>query len=159
MLAGLSRKTGSQRISRENESRFWPDNVHMIFFFFFLWGRKQNTFSRPNVSGNFMELRTTCIQIWWTSDCLQTDVSFANIVLFFFLQKNSRVYLGLLMTLNLNKRFWLCLCAVLSLVVFFNAPSWSAFPASTQAMLQDEGMAKICKESFFFASFPSLFLV
>lgn len=27
---------------------------------------------------------------------------------FFFLQKNSRVYLGLLMTLNLNKRFWLC---------------------------------------------------
>lgn len=48
MLTAPSRKTGSHRIKRENESRFWPDNVLMIFlfFFFFLWGRKQNTFSR-----------------------------------------------------------------------------------------------------------------
>lgn len=55
------------------------------------------------------------------------------------------------MTLNLNKRFWLCkgLCAVLSLVGFFNAPSWSAFAASTQAMLQDEEMAKYAKNRFF----------
>lgn len=39
----------------------------------------------------------------------------------FFPAKNNRVYLGLLMTLNLNERFWLCkgLCAVLSLVFFF----------------------------------------
>lgn len=137
MLTGLSRKTGSQRISRENESRFWPDNVRMIFFLLPLreetkhflatecvWqfhGAPHNMYSdyggRAIVCRRTFLLLTLCL----LAMRLMFSPEITVFVSFFSCKKNSRVYLGLLMTLNLNKRFWLCkgLCAVLSLVFFF----------------------------------------
>lgn len=133
MLTAPSRKTGSHRIKRENESKFWPDNVLMIFLFFFF-------FSVGEETKHFLATKM-CLAISWSSAqhvfrlywrryCLQTDGSFfiphralfcepvdvlQEITVVFrskstnnnptSQKKNGAVDSSLLMTLNFNKDF------------------------------------------------------